>query len=236
VDEVSWNTLLQVYVNESGLAGARLVMEEMRVAGVHPSQATWSALLKACAKRSDIVGARVVMEEMRMAGMSPNGFTWNILLKSYVDGSDLAGAQAVMEEMRAAGARPNKLTWNMLLDCHAKCSGDTLSSAERVALEMENEGFHLDPYAYSALIRCCSSGKAAGHPRNPSQAKHWFALYVSSWRNRGPLHPGIAYFFRRAVGSKAATDVCKALGVDLQSLISAHRATINAHRTKTKSE
>ena len=100
-----------------------------------------------------------------------------------------------MDEMRAAGVQPDEVTWNTLLDCHAKCSGDTLSSAEEVALQMEKGGLVLNPYAYSALIRWCFSGRAAAHPHNPSRARHWFSLYVSSWRNRGRLEPGIAASF-----------------------------------------
>ena len=156
-----------------------------------------------------------MMEEMRAAGLHPDVFTWTTLLKAYANRSDLEGARAVMEEMRTAGVHPNEVTWNTLLHCHAKCSGDTLPSAEKVALQMETEGIVLGPYAYKALIGCCFPGKLAAHPRNPSQAKHWFSLYVSGWRNRGPLDPAIAYIFKEAVGHKAAADVCNTLGLDL---------------------
>ncbi len=164
-----------------------------------------------------------MMEEMRAVGMPPNEMTWTTLLKGYVGRSDLAGARAVIEEMRAAGVQPSKFTWNILLDCHTKCPGDTLSSAEQVALQMESDGLVLDPYAYSALIRCCFPGRAAAHPHNPSQAKQWFSLYVSGWRNRGPLDPIVVGSFERAVGYEIYADVCKRLGLDPAGLLSAGR-------------
>jgi pentatricopeptide repeat protein len=169
------------------------------------------------------------MKQMVAAEVHPDEATWNILLKAYVDGSDLAGAWAVMEEMRAAGVKPDKIAWNQLLHCHAICTGDTLPSAENLALQMEKEGLVLDRYAYSSLIRCCFSGRAAAHPHNPSQAKHWFSLYVSGWRNRGPLDPGIAYSFRKAVGQKVAADTCKNLGLDLGCLLGTYRPQSKWH-------
>ena len=90
---------------------------------------------------------------------------------------------------------------------------------------MEKGGLVLNPYAYSALIRCCFSGRAAAHPHNPSRARHWFSLYVSSWRNRGPLEPGIAASFVKGVGYSAAAEACTSLGVDLESLAGAGRGS-----------
>jgi pentatricopeptide repeat protein len=222
-NEVTWNTLLKVYANRSDLEGARAMIEEMRAAGVRAGKFTWTTLLNVYVNRSDVAGARAVMEEMHGAGFPPNEVTWNTLLKAYVNRSDVTGVRAVMEEMRAAGVHPDKVTWTLLLECHAKSAGDTLSSAEKVALQMEKNGFVLDRYAYSALIRCCFPSRAAAHPHNPSQAKHWFSLYVSGWRNRGPLDPGIACNFQRAVGYEAAADVCINLGLDPGSVLAANR-------------
>jgi pentatricopeptide repeat protein len=158
------------------------------------------------------------MEEMRVAGVNPDKVTWNTLLTAYVDKSDIAGARAVMEEMRAAGANPDKFTGNMLMNCLVNCSGDMLSSAEEVARNMEKDGLVLDAYDYATLIRCCVPGRTA-HPHNPTRATHWFSLYVSSLRNRGPLDPIVAHVFKTAVGYKVAADVCKDLGLDLGSLL-----------------
>jgi pentatricopeptide repeat protein len=193
-------------------------MEEMRAAGIQPEVVTWNPLVKAHVDKSDVAGARAVMEEMRVAGVNPDKVTWNTLLTAYVDKSDIAGARAVMEEMRAAGANPDKFTGNMLMNCLVNCSGDMLSSAEEVARNMEKDGIVLDAYGYATLIRCCYAGRAA-HPHNPARATHWFSLYVSGWRNRGPLEPIVAHVFKTAVGYKVAADVCKDLGLDLGSLL-----------------
>jgi pentatricopeptide repeat protein len=71
LDASKWNTLLEVYLDRSDLAGARAVMEEMRAAGVQVSEGTWNTLLKAYVDRSDFTGARSVMKEMRAAGGWP---------------------------------------------------------------------------------------------------------------------------------------------------------------------
>jgi pentatricopeptide repeat protein len=236
-DDVTWNTLLKAYVDRSDLPGVRAVTEEMRVAGVQPNRVTFDMLLRACLEGSDFAEAQRLTEEMRKLGLLPDAFMLSALMQTYLDRSDLMGARSVMETMRTAGIRPDGVTWNMLLAAHANCPGDTLSAAEEVALKMEEDGLVLDAPAYSALIRCCFPGRTAAHPHHPRQAKHWFLLYVSSCRNRGPLHVGVANAFKKAVGYKAAADVCKNLGLDLRMLLqhSVKDAKRMGQSAKTKS-
>jgi len=87
-DVVSYNTLIKAHLQVENLSKARVLMQEMRAAGLDPNRVTFNELVNAMVAKKARAGARAggevwaVLDEMGAAGLSPNQVTCSILLKS----------------------------------------------------------------------------------------------------------------------------------------------------------
>jgi pentatricopeptide repeat protein len=209
-----YNSLVQQFVKEGDVAGARGVMAEMQEAGVRCDEVTYTSLMQLFVKEGDVAGARGVMAEMREAGVRCNEVTYTSLMQLFVKEGDVAGARGVMAEMREAGVRCDEVTYTSLINCYAKHrGGGMLQSAEEVIATMDAAGIWANCFTFAALLRCC------WHPRNEKRAEYWFRRAVTYYEVRP--NSAVADIFQKSVGKSRAEEVCSELGINLQQLLAA---------------
>jgi pentatricopeptide repeat protein len=131
-DEVTYTTLMQLYVKKEDLKGALALLEDMKAAGIKPDEVTYTTLMQLHVKLEDLKGALALLEDMKETGIEPDKVTYNTLMQLHVKLEDLKGALALLEDMKATDIKPDEVTYNIFIDLLIKI--DQLDEAKAVFL------------------------------------------------------------------------------------------------------
>lgn len=163
-DVVSYNTLIKAHLLGENLSKARVLMDEMRAAGLQPNRVTFNELVNALVAKKARSGGRsaevwAVLDEMQAGGLNPNQVTCSILLKCL---NAHSSEEDVSRTMRLIGNMDSQMDEVLLSSVVEACvrigKPELLSSTLRKLTESGTEikGSH----TFGSLI------KAYGHARD----------------------------------------------------------------------
>lgn len=98
-DEVTYNTLLKLYVSLKEKEKVEALLETMNQCNIKPNVETYTILLDFYAELRDESGAESVIKRMVQDKIEPNNMTYNTLLKLYIDIKNIEKAEITFDEM-----------------------------------------------------------------------------------------------------------------------------------------
>uniref|UniRef100_A0A1J3I2E1 Pentatricopeptide repeat-containing protein n=1 Tax=Noccaea caerulescens TaxID=107243 RepID=A0A1J3I2E1_NOCCA len=133
---VSWNSLLQGYLESGDFDEARRVFDKIPEKDV----VSWNLIISSCAKKGDMSNACALFLAMPLKSLA----SWNILIGGYVSCREVKLARTYFDAM----PQKNSVSWITMISGYAK-SGD-VESAEELFRQMLKK----DKLVYDAMIAC----------------------------------------------------------------------------------
>ena len=159
-DEITFNTLLNVYAKAGQCEDAQRLFERMASWHVTPTVVTYNSLMDAYARATHVDGsferAAAVFARLRDAGLHPTTNSYSILISAAARRGDVAAAFALRDRMVSERLLPNAVTWSSLVDACAKAG--ELEKAFATFDEMVRARIAPNVVTYTILVDAC--GKA----------------------------------------------------------------------------
>ena len=159
-DEITFNTLLNVYAKAGQCEDAQRLFERMASWHVTPTVVTYNSLMDAYARATHVDGsferAAAVFARLRDAGLHPTTNSYSILISAAARRGDVAAAFALRDRMVSEQLLPNAVTWSSLVDACAKAG--ELEKAFATFDEMVRARIAPNVVTYTILVDAC--GKA----------------------------------------------------------------------------
>lgn len=153
---VSWNSLLQGYLESGELEEARKVFDDIP----EKDAVSWNLIISSYAKRGDMCSARALF----LAMPSKSSASWNVLIGGYMSCGETELARGYFDAM----PQKSSVSWITMISGYAK-SGDVESAEEVFGLMSKKEKL-----VYDAMIACYAQNS------KPKEAVKLFSRMLES--------------------------------------------------------
>ncbi|KAH7864090.1 hypothetical protein Vadar_025612 [Vaccinium darrowii] len=146
----SFNTLLNVLVDNGMLGNADELFKCSSKMGFRPNSISYNIMIKGWLERGEWEQACRVFDEMLERGVEPTVVTHNCLIGYLCKKGDLDGAKGVLDDMTKKGKKPNAVTYALLMA--GLCSLDKYKEAKKMMFDMEYRGCKPQMKNYGVLM------------------------------------------------------------------------------------
>ncbi|CAI0468763.1 unnamed protein product [Linum tenue] len=148
---VSWNALLNCYVQRDSFGEAVELFQDMIVSQTQPNEFTLSTMINACTGLEDGRQGRKIHGYLIKLGYDLDLFSANALVDMYAKSGYMVDARLVFNVI------PEKdlIAWNAVISGHSH-NGQG-EEALKLYLEMQSQGIKPDAFVYSSLFNACAS-------------------------------------------------------------------------------
>ena len=143
--------LLTAAGRERDLQALEATLQEMRLAGVKPNEATHGALVHSLVRCGELEQAADALQAARGARPAPGVQAYTALIQGFMRTGQVDRALAIMADMRAAGISPNVVTFSTLADGLVRF--ERLDEARALLLQMAAEQVPANAVTYNTLLR-----------------------------------------------------------------------------------
>ncbi|KAG5566858.1 hypothetical protein RHGRI_002415 [Rhododendron griersonianum] len=134
----SFNTLLNVLVDNGRLEKANEMFKCASKMGFKPNPVSFTVMIKGWLERGEWEQARRVFNGMLERGVEPSVVTYNCLVGYLCKKGDLDRAKGMLDDMAKKGQKPNAVTYSLLMG--GLCSLDKYNEAKKMMFDMEYRG------------------------------------------------------------------------------------------------
>merc|ERR1719265_2768431 len=166
IDMISYNTLVKAQVSVENFSKARMLMEEMKAAGMEPNGVTYNELINGMVKSvksGNIRKAQVweAVDEMTASGTLPNKVTCSILLKDLKEKSSNLDIKRTMDLINAMGEPMDEVLLSSLVEACMRVGKPELLSATLAQVQGQPNSISVNgSHTFGSLI------KAYGHAKD----------------------------------------------------------------------
>lgn len=154
-DVVSWNILIEGYVDQGLGKDALVYFDMMQQRGVNANAVTYICALRACGSIKDLVRGQEIHLKIVEEQLEGETFVGNCLVDMYAKCGSVAGARHVFGDLLARDV----VSWNALIGGYLDCGhfSEGLVCFEQMKVE---DGLIPDSVTYVRVLRACSNLKA----------------------------------------------------------------------------
>lgn len=155
-DAVAYNTVIKGYSKIGKLARCFELYEELRAAGVPPSEMTFGILLDTCNGANELDRAREVFADLSRSGLKLNVVHYTTFMKGLLSAGHLDDASAVLNLMlKSPDTAPDLVTYSMLVKAHA--DRGNVAESMRTLEQMMRQGIEPDAVVLNIVLGgCCT--------------------------------------------------------------------------------
>ncbi|OMO88786.1 hypothetical protein CCACVL1_08201 [Corchorus capsularis] len=147
---VSWITLISAYSEQGNLKKSFGLFSKMVESGIRPNSTIFTSLLKSLSDPSVLEIGRQVHSLVIRTGLTTNVSIITVVSNMYVKCGWLEGAKLVFDQM----VEKNAVAWTGLIMGYTQA--DQRKDALKLFVTMVNEGFELDEYVFSVVLKACA--------------------------------------------------------------------------------
>ncbi|CAI0468767.1 unnamed protein product [Linum tenue] len=148
---VSWNALLNCYVQRDSFGEAVELFQDMIVSQTQPNEFTLSTMINACTGLEDGRQGRKIHGYLIKLGYDLDLFSANALVDMYAKVGTLKDSVSVFNGI----AKADIVSWNAVIAVYSQDGQG--EEALKLYLEMQSQGIKPDAFVYSSLFNACAS-------------------------------------------------------------------------------
>ncbi|GAB2274305.1 hypothetical protein Dimus_009071 [Dionaea muscipula] len=134
----SFNTLLNVLVDNGRFADANELFGRSKELGYRPNSVSFNVIIKGCLGNGDFERACQVFDEMLGREVLPSVVTYNSLIGFLCKNGDVGKAMGFLDEMTRKRKHPDAVTYALLME--GLCSVGKYKEAKKLMFDMEYRG------------------------------------------------------------------------------------------------
>ncbi|KAG9453301.1 hypothetical protein H6P81_006205 [Aristolochia fimbriata] len=132
---------------------AKVLIDQMRDAGLSPNHISWSILIDICGSSNNIKAAMQAFRMMHDSGIKPDVVAYTTTIKACVQNKDLNTAFSLFEKMKNHKIRPNLVTYNTLLSARSRYGSlHEVQQCLAIYLDMRKSGYRSNDYFLKELL------------------------------------------------------------------------------------
>ncbi|XP_058088135.1 pentatricopeptide repeat-containing protein At4g21065-like isoform X2 [Magnolia sinica] len=149
-DLISWNAMIQSYVENDRSQEALIFFLEMRNLGIKPDEFSFVSILAACTSLAQLTTGKEVHGNLIKTGLLPDAFLGSALIDMYAKSGAISDAKHVFDEIE----HKDLITWNSMIVGSAQ-NGNGDEALKLLCLMREDE-LELDNFTFAGILAGCA--------------------------------------------------------------------------------